>query len=533
MSQLREEAVSSSDKAAGQAFGQGGRRVVLPLAVVESRRLLLHPAVLITLAAYAALWIYSTVSGADRFPVLHDESRYTQAPALLVAAGTFLAVNLAVLRPVRDSMADLYEVVVLDAWQRVTAHALSVLPVAGVTLVAAALRFGLAAAGPDPVGSVVTAEVLTGPAVVLAAGALAVLTGTAMRSTAAGPLVLMGLGVLTVAAALAPTSSWRWLTLIAIEHESVPPLPRDLLDRPAEVHLLYLLCLTVLAALAALLLAGLRGRLVAMGAVLALVAVVGAGAAQFQPVPESTVEARHTARTAPAQTQRCTEVSNVTYCAFPDFFDRHRQWAEVAEGILHRIPGGGPADGLAVRQHIWSIDGGDSRVDAEPLQGWAEDDREAETPGAIMVGTRWGTGNEADSLATIGFAAAFANRTIDAGKDRGPVAQVCGARAVLVTWLAAQATPETRQALRDRLTTVISGTSVSFRPVDGVHALSVDRRGASAALTLLERPTDEVGARVSDSWEELTDPSTPLDRAAELLDFPAPPVTSDGGEGGC
>ncbi|MDT0478470.1 ABC transporter permease, partial [Streptomyces sp. DSM 41014] len=78
MSQLREEAVSSSDEAAGQTFGLAGWRVVFPLAVVESRRLLLHPAVLITLAAYASLWIYSTLSGADRFPVLHEETRYTQ-----------------------------------------------------------------------------------------------------------------------------------------------------------------------------------------------------------------------------------------------------------------------------------------------------------------------------------------------------------------------------------------------------------------------------------------------------------------------
>ncbi|MFC7796200.1 ABC transporter permease [Streptomyces cinereoruber] len=532
MTQMQESPIHSD--APIQRRYNRGRRATLALARVESWRLLRHPAVLGTLAAYLAEWVYSVAVGGNRFPVLQDESRFTQMPLLLVAAGVFLAVHLSVLRPARDAVADVYEAAALESWQRIVAHVLSVVPLAVIAAVVSAVRVGLAAAAPGAVGNIAVVEVLTGPVVVLTAGALAALAGTAVRSTAAGPLVLTVLGVVTVASALSATSAWRWLTLVALEHESIPPLPHALLYRPTELHVAYLLGLTVSAALVAMVLSGLRSRRMTVAVAVVLAVTLGAAAAQLRPMPTQTAQAREEARTAPAGTQRCAVVEKVTYCAFPEFFDRHQQWAEVTQGILRWLPEDRVPGRLAVRQHLWAIDGKGGTVNSAPVQEWAADDAAAGAEGAVMVGTRWGNRNDADSSATIGFAAALAARLLGPQDGRGPVAQLCGGRAIVAVWLAAQATAETEQALRDRMSAVVAGTSVSFRPVDGVHTLSVDRRGVEAALTLLERPASEVGPKITRSWDTLTAPGLTVEQAAPLLGIQAhSPAQAEGGATGC
>ncbi|MFF2851964.1 ABC transporter permease [Streptomyces sp. NPDC058001] len=508
----------------GAAPAPPSGRALLALARAESRRLLKHPALLVALAAYFTQWLYSAWwSDGDRYPVLHDESRFTQVTLLFLAAGTFLAVHLAVLRPARDAMTDLYETTVLEPWRRAAAHLLSVLVVVGLSTILVLARITYLATRPAAVGSPVLTELLTGPAVVLLAGTLAVLVGSLSRSTAAGPLTLAVLGVVTVTGALAGTSSWRWLTLMAAEDESVPPLPTDLMNRPAGLHALYLLFLAVLIAALVLIRNGQRGRTAKGIAVLMSAAVAVTAAAQLRPMPDSVVTARAEATTAPAPRQECVTEDPVTYCAFRGFKDRHRQWGEVTDGILRWVPDGGRSGPFFVRQRVYQINGGSGVLGPPPVDRWAEDDRKAGTPDAVTVGTRWGGGSQSDSSATIGFAASFAHRvTVEPSGTTPAMTRLCDARALVVTWLAAQATAETEDALREQLSSTFGGTGISFRPLDAPAGLRIERRSVETALSLLDRPATEVGPKVKESWAELTSPTTTLDRAAELLGVRAP-----------
>ncbi|AXG82735.1 ABC transporter permease [Streptomyces paludis] len=503
---------------------------VLTLARTEARRLLLHPALLASLVLCVGLWVYDTVFGPAAYPVLHDEARFLQVQLLLPAAGTFLAVHLAVLRPARDGTDAWFEALVLEPWQRVAAHLLAVLPVAGAVAVLAGARITWLALLPGAVSAPAAAELATGPAAVLLAGVLAVLVATLIRSVAAGPITLGILGIATVVGALFPFSGRRWWGLIAIEDEMRDLLPSGLAHRPAGLHVLYLVLLAVGLGAAALLRSGLRGRTVTAVVALALAGALTAGAAQSRPEPGAVTAAGERAVNSPSGEQRCVRRESVTYCAFPEYLDRHRQWSEVVDGILRWVPDEAKERRYTVRQHIVSLvkSGGLAQITI-PVDNWAADDRRAGTEGAVVAGSAWGNDGDYANDATIGFAAAFAQHVTAAGRapnTTGTSTRVCGGQSLVTLWLAAQATPETASALRSRMSRSFGG-AVGFGTLTTVDA---ERGDAEAVLRLLERPTEETGARIKRSWNELTDPATTSQQAAQLLGISAPAPEQGAGE---
>ncbi|MFF8954352.1 ABC transporter permease [Streptomyces sp. NPDC014894] len=496
------------------------------LAAVEARRLLLHPLVLGSTALCLLLWTYRTsIAGTVALPVLHDQDRFLQTQLLLPAAGVFLASHLAVLRSTRDETEPWFALMVLPRWRRAAAHLLAVLPVVVLTALLASVRIAWLALLPGAVGTPSAAELATGPAVVLLAGALAVLVGTLFRSGAAGPLVLGLLAVLTVVGGIADSQSWRWLLPVAHEDDMRTALPAHLLDRPAALHLGYLVLLAAICASGTLLRAGLRATSVRAGAVLALSGAIALGAVQLQHPRDGAAQER--ALYTPSEQQRCDEERGVRYCAFPDFADRRAQWAPVVHGILDALPEGVGDEPYVVRQRITPITGPVVMIETfRLLRTWREDDRRAGTAGAVVVGTHWGDHDDLSTSATAGFAAEFAHRAV-VGDDADPgpaaddeISRVCGSRAVLSVWLAGQATPATGRALSSVLRRS-GGDFVGFASV--MSTAQFGRAEADLGMALLDRPRDTVARTVHASWRELASPTTTAARAAELLGVPAPP----------
>jgi hypothetical protein len=502
------------------------------LARVEAVRLLRHPAVLAAFALYLLQWAYSAYSGEDRYPVLHDEDRYTQVPLLLVAAGTLLAANLAALRPHRHGTDAMFDLLVLPRRRRTAAHLLALLPLTALSAVLVGARIGYAAAQDAAVGSPSAAELATGPLVVLLAGTIGVLAAHVVRSLVAAPLTLAALGIVTVAGALQPTSRARWWGLIGIEDENLPPLPTALTHRPASWHLLYLCALALLLAAVALLRAGSRSTAVRATAGVALLAVLGTGLAQQRGLPDAVREARTTAENAPSPQQVCVKSGGIDYCAFPEFKDRYRQWAEVTGGVLRRAPQPTREKGYAVRQHVFLNTVDDGLVPPLPVARWTADDRAAGTPGAVPVGTDWGTHSDLAGDHMLGFAGSFAHRVVTGQPPTDPRNQaICRARGAITLWLAVQATDGTREAY-DSLTGRSFG-ALALDPFNAATGFSVQAREQALVRTLLTRPDAEVGARVKQSWTRLTAPDTTTDEAAALLGVPAPPAAREGEEGRC
>jgi hypothetical protein len=142
---------------------------MLALAVVESRRLLRHPAVLAA-AALGAVLLWS--SGRHIVPVLSRSDIATQIPVAPLAAAALLATNLAALRAHRDGADDLYGATRLSLAWRTLAHLLSVLALValGGTLVGADLAW--LAGVPGRSGTSNPAELATGPALIGLCGCL-------------------------------------------------------------------------------------------------------------------------------------------------------------------------------------------------------------------------------------------------------------------------------------------------------------------------------------------------------------------------
>ncbi|MFC8718708.1 ABC transporter permease [Kitasatospora sp. NPDC057198] len=492
---------------------------VRALARVEAVRLLRHPAVLAAGALYAVLWARDLPGGdaAHRFPVLPgDVSWSVHLPLLLLAAGVLLAAHQGVLRAHRDGTGPLFDVLLLGRDRRTAAHLLALLPVTALAALLTAVRAGYLAARPGAAGTLSWWELPAGPLCVPLAGAVGVLLARTAHAAVLAPVAVAGLGVLTVAAAVDPAPAWHRLVPLPLADETAAPLPAALADRPDAAHLLWLAALTALAAGCAL---GRRARPVAA---CALAVALAAGALHLRG-PSGAVAERRAAYTAhPAAYQHCTTLGAVTTCAFPGFEAWTGQWRAVAEGVLRYAPPPVAQARYTVRQRILPAAPGGNGA---PLPAsWAEDDAAAGTPEAVGVGTDWSAGTAAGERrgdAVAEYATGFAYRAVTGRVPGGPgTTTVCGARAVLVLWLAGSATPGARDALRS----VRGRTSgaLSF-PLLGTSAagLSFDPRAARVAFELIgARPPVDAAAH----WAELAAPDTGVERAAELLGVQAPPA---------
>jgi microcystin degradation protein MlrC len=93
-------------------------------------------------------------------------------------------------------------------------------------------------------------------------------------------------------------------------------------------------------------------------------------------------------------------------------------------------------------------------------------------------------------------------------------------RSVVALWLAAQATPETEEALRLVAARQAKGRLMVVR--DGWDgALALGRAEIAHVLALLERPREDVAAAVARDWHLLTDPSATTEEVANRLGLAA------------
>jgi len=505
------------------------RRAMVALARVEAVRLLRHPVTIAGLLLFVGPQLYGWLTGgANRYPILQDEDWSKQFIALLALGGAALvAVNLAALRDHRHATSALFDTLVLPDLWRAGAFLLAVVPYGVVVAGLAAARIGLLAAMPGAAGRPNPYELALYPAAVILLGAAGVLLARLVRAVIVAPLLLMGLAVLTFAAALPSVpgaAKLRWLLPVALE-EPPMPFPVELMSRPAGRHLAYVAGLVVLAAVAVLAVTGARGRRLMAAAGVGLSVTVLAGSAQFLPVSDSVRTARTTAAERPAEIQTCRPIDNVTYCAFGDFASWTGGWDGVVRGVLRAVPGERARQPLVVRQRMSAVDrlgssgSGTAAEQAAAAAMWRRVDAAAGTPNAVTVGTRWGDGRSA-----IGFAGLVAYEiVVGGGAPAG--GELCGARGVLVAWLAGQATPTATAGLREA--DAQSWGAVPFGDPQFPVGLSVPDREAAVALALLNRPAGDVAEVVRRSWAELTAASTPAERAGELFGVPVSPLPTE------
>jgi hypothetical protein len=509
--------------AVGAAGGAatGRRRAVLALARVEAVRLLRHPITLAAVLFLVAIWVSGWLTNeANRYPVLQDTDRDTQLGMMLLLGGAALIVsNLAVLRAHRNGTTALSDVLVLPYPLRTAAHLLAVLPLGLVAVALTGARVVVLAMAPAA-GRPNPFELATGPVIVLLFGALGILFGRLTRSPVVAPLAVLGLlAILIVVPLLTKGGPARWFQPVVPEAETafILPAPVHLMARPAGPHLVYLAGLAVVVAAAALARSGARTARVLPVAAVALVVTVAGGITQTAPPGTSVLDARVVAVHRPASQQTCQQLGQVTYCAFPDFTAWIPGWDAEVRGVLRRVPAAVARRPLAVRQRILTLNQ-DASISDPPLDDWTADDLAAGTPNAVTVGTRWGDSRSATRLTGL---AAY---RVVTGERPGADPAVCGARGVLVAWLAGQASPQSNTGLHklavDQRT---YQDGVFLGEAESPSGIYLQDRQLTMALTLLDRPADEVGARVLQSWDELTAADTPTERAAEILGVPAPP----------
>ncbi|POX52747.1 ABC transporter permease [Streptomyces sp. Ru71] len=488
--------------------------VLLTLARFEARELLLYVPVFVFLLLYTGYTAWQMAfhrDGMDDYPVLQDVDRAGQTGPLLVAIAVFLCVNRAALRSHRHGTDRHFDTLPVPPWQRILAHALSVVPIAAVVALVVTAEYAVAALQPGAVGHGSVAELAVGPLSVLLAGVLGVLLARLVRSSFPAPLFVIGLYAFVTLVAVASDGSdpdgTNWLSPVVSESGG-DPVPSDLLGRPAGWHALYLLGLTVVLLCAAVFRSGLRTR--SLGAVTALaVAATAAGiAGQSATDPQALLSARTTASLHPEKEQRCVPHGTNVYCAFPEWTGRTADWAAETDRVQQLAGGAAEHRRLTVRQRIDARYGLTSDSALTPLTG----------PGQVTVGTRWG-GNRVPEFA-VGVASVLV-----AGDEKS-AGRLCDARTVTVMWLALAAQPDPMTALRDvRLDDSTVGSAIALAPTEPV---SMSAAQTDVVRELLTRPRAGVAASVKAHWAELTSPRTSLARVAQLLGVPAPAHGEEG-----
>ncbi|MEW2358887.1 hypothetical protein [Spirillospora sp. NPDC029432] len=473
-------------------------RSVLALARAEARRLLLHPLVAVAVLGHLAVVLWPGGATGQDFPVLQEVARETQLGPLLVGLATLLAVNGAVLRSRRHGTDAHFDVLVLPAWRRTIAHALSITPVVLIAALLVAGQFAREAVRPGAAGHVPIAELVTGPLLVALLGSLGVVLARLIRSVLAAPMAAIVIIAITF---VIPVDSGplRWLVPLVAD-EGARPLPADLIGRPAAWHALYLAALAVLAVLAAVLAGGARTPAITATAAAALATTVAAAVLQAQGPSDALAAARDRATNDPSSMQVCEDAGPTTYCAFPEFEPWLAEWRKVAEGVRALTP---VQRKITVRQRVHAADGPSSLRDLPPAPR-----------GEVTVGTAW------DGTRRLEFAGSVARGLVlDDESDRGVK---CDARGIVTMWLAISGIPDGEARYAEARTHITGGGGSILAPV---NPIVLRDREYAAVKALLKKPKPEVTRTLKASWPELTSPKTTTDRAATLLGIPVPPET--------
>ena len=522
------------------------------LALVEARRLLRHPLLIAGAMLGTAVFVLVTWSQA---PVLNRHDSLTTEALLPLAGALLVAAHLATLRSRRHRVIELYRTTPATEATVTLGLLIAVGLIGCAALGLACVHLAYAQA----IGGVATPRplvVLTGPAVVVLAGAMGVAMGRLFPWVAVGPLAVIGVIGISVAlmsncddvSGVCKASYFSPL----IVSEAWNSAPSELSYRPSGAHLSYVAGLAIVAGSLAFIRRGPR-KLAATVAASATGLVLVAGYAQTRPVPASARAAVAGFILTPVDARTCKTYSSVRYCAYPAYARWIERWRMAVEPVAEGVPGG-IVDGMRLsivqRPHASDLY---FEYSLYPSLRYYRLRRRAarRTPNEIAPGLQWARHEaEGDYQLTLAVEAARRIAGIETDfrlrqRDRDRVAKLIGkrkhlaklgsrvnqclaldqGRVVVALWLAARATASTKSAFIRALDEYDLGTSVEFygliEPTFDVLGddarVSWGNRDAHYARQLLARPEADVMHDVQTHWDRLVDPATDADRAARLL----------------
>lgn len=307
------------------------RQVIVALALIESRRLVRHPAFLVGLG----LPLLVAVTGGEE---LRDLETLTLTLVLL-AWGTLIATNLAVLRSRRGRTEELLSSLPSGEDTRIAAHLGSGIAAGLVSVPLLAMEFALAAQA--------RASVSMPPVAPLGIGVIIVIGGAVVGVFAARwlPHLVFGYVAVIVTAALQgnvgdATGSVRRIAALAFVHVPQEVAPGFTPPTTYLMHSLYLVALVVLVGIGAL--ARRRfGLTLAIGAAVALATVIATAVVQVQPLGEHQLIEAAARLTDPSGFQTCRSIEGVDYCAYGsavDDRDFRSEWAATIAAVQARLP---------------------------------------------------------------------------------------------------------------------------------------------------------------------------------------------------
>ena len=392
-----------------------------------------------------------------------------------------------------------------------------------------------------------------------ALGPMAVVAIGAIETLLIQPIVSwQGTGAETVQSAwLAP---WVPMSLTG-------QVPSELVLRPALWHLVFLAGLVIMFAAVAVGREQKSAHVAGM-LVVSVITIVLGSMGQFRPPSDSQRAALAALVEDPDEHQVCEERGSVTYCAYPAYAGWIDRWAAPVEGALALIPETERPQDLVVRQRFGSYFEGPTDLPADTMRSMERDLRRSQRLGAaeptFYTGTRWGRGEPEGeyemglalhvAMTSLEFPASRADMKLtdaeieplreamlamEPGRQRTQARRDLAtrgqgychtngqARALAAWWIAAQATPATRAAV----TRVVKDTPYGLviyenqgRRIAAYYGFFVpiyplvpppmwDRVGFNGdefyyAAELLTQPSDRVATVVSESWNELIQPST-------------------------
>jgi len=522
------------------------------LALAETLPFLRDPFVLAGTAASLALaaWLFR-----GQIPTFTKVSLLTAGWLMPLCAVTFLVTGVRVLRPERWRTTELLDALPTTARLRVLGHLVSVLAPAWWGGVAAMLVL-LGARVRGAAGEIVWAEIALGPLVVVLYGTIAFAIASATRSLRALPLAL---AVLAISQYWLSLDGWTsgnprggtlgWLAFWVPPPSSVPsPI---FLDRPSLVHLAYVAAMAV----ACVALALMQKRIDSASALalgLAVVLAVLAGGGQKGSALPARAELHEQVELLRDSVigEDCSPIGRARYCPYPGFDRWISLWRPSIEGVLQAVPSRHHMN-IIVSQVPSPVSLAPPWVRALPEDLIVRHDTGFvvwENANRVLPGMEWITSparNSTEMAMAIDAASIAAGVSIrprlNADGDFARCSLIGQSRGIITAWLAAQATPRTRDGLLELAADEpwrISGddggpdmSSFSLRSdLSGLSTASPARWGRAEVVLaeqLLARPNAEVRSLVARNWETLLDPATTTEVGGQILGLQKLPTITE------
>jgi len=496
--------------------------VVRALTPTEARRLIRHPSFLIGVVL-AVLLIRTAASG----NILSDADADVALGLVPLAWATMIATNLSTLRGRRDGTGELFESAPSSPAVRTLAHLLSgwVAVGAGAIVLLGWLALEWQAGG--TVGSPNVAELVVGPLLVAGAAALGVLAARWVPHPLVGALLVVATVFVQGKLSESGASPFRWMAFVVeAGADDGQPFPG-----PVDWHVLYLAGTVLIAGVLATARHGFQRRVVLCLAV--AVGITGL-AAIAQTRPLSGAEVRRQAAMLTHPDLECETRAGVRYCTRRHFGARVDQWEGPVQGVLARVPAEVRDRGLVVSMRDLNVVSNAMctptprlRLLSERVRAHVDQALVWPADGAVHPDKEWPWDEECSftdhGVALTVQVGAWAVGLPPAQAATSPPCVASGqARSVVALWLAGQSTPGGARGLADIGRGSGPGPTVNFGgsanwPSWGVAYAKTD---LDLALTLLQRPAEEVERVVLGHWDRLVDPAMSTGELAALAGLP-------------